>query len=345
MSWLTYFDRYEPANVGMSRLISLDVAGKPEHEDADILCLGCSTGQTSLDLLTELYVELDEISDGVKRRVHMVSLDIQPSLLEVAREGKYNSDPVQSDLSKAKVLRAPWMEFNGRSITTNWDTMRDLGWSLDYRQFDVDKDLRLACPNREKGFDIVELMNCHNEKRDAEQVENVGRVLKHGGLMSYGSLPLEYSFFFCKEDRILPKRIPRSIRDFVKTCDSKDALLFMTGATGSRPVTAEESLLLAQSEYCDIILPNSFIALQVLETYYILKRFSDYLYGLKDADESEKRHTVESNDMMRYLHGYSMLGDNLPSPQGWALELYRKTEDPEKQKNFWEFVELSKRTE
>lgn len=343
MGNLTYFDRYETANVAMSKLVSLNIAEHPDQEDIDVLCLGCSTGQTSLDLLTELYVELGKISDGVRRRVHMVSLDIDPRVIELARKGEYVFDSVKEDMSGSKVLRAPWMQFDKGRITVNFDKMQDLGWSLDYRQFDVDKDLRLACPDGGKGFDIVELMNCHNKEHGASQVENVGRVMKPRGLMYPGRSFLEYQYAFCREEGVLPERIPRSTCDFMRTCTDVPSLRFISGAVENRAITEEEALLLSQLKFADMVLPNHFRGLQVLEGYYALKHFSDYLYGFKDADESEKKKIVESSDMLRYLHG-SARWRSAPLVHEWALELYRKNEDPEKQRNLDEFIELSVKT-
>ena len=237
----------------MSRLTALGMAKQPEQKDVNVLCLGCSSGETSLDLLTELHVELQQIQDGVGRRVHMTALDISPSVIREAQKGIYqisdlSAPPWIETIKFPRVLRAPWIEVRGEIVHVRWDILRILGHTLDFRVFDIDQNLTSAFPDGTR-FDLVETINCHNKNQENDAA-NIRDVTKPHGVVQYGGSFQEYQERFCKR-RHLPDYLPPFLYDFIKTCTDEEALMFMAGIVEPREITAEENALLSSIEISD----------------------------------------------------------------------------------------------
>ncbi|MBT3704984.1 hypothetical protein HOG17_04365 [Candidatus Peregrinibacteria bacterium] len=328
----THFDRYDPDRAAVARALALSLAENPGQEEVSVLSLGCSTGENSLDLLTDLYVELNRISDETERRVHMVALDIEPMVIETARKGEYI---LERSSEGEDVLRAPWIELRDNILSVRWDIMEFCGWSLDYRVFDVDEDLRLACG--EERFDLVEMFNCHN--RGGGEAENFARVLSPGGMILYGHPFCEFQYELDERNLIpldgavqLPDYIPPTMSEFVRSCTDRDALKFIAEIVDDVGLFTGEECTPLSHDLC---------SMKKLEALYAFKRFSAYLYEFKDADDKDKQEVIKSSDLMRYMIACSSRACMLSVFQERVFRLYCANADPRELKNLLEFHALA----
>ena len=174
----THFGRYDFAYRAAAR----DMAFSREKKELNILMLGCSTGETALDLAA--IFEQTYRSIGKEVRLKITALDIAEPVIDIARNGLYSNPWVKPDPEIYKT--AAWVEQREDALIVNWKKLAEQGHEVQYRIFDVSQGLEKLEPLQP--FDLTEIINSHHsgKKRDMESIQSV--AARDGMILASGSL-------------------------------------------------------------------------------------------------------------------------------------------------------------
>lgn len=166
----TYFGRWELPYRAAARDIAVT---KTPKDKLRVLMLGCSSGETVLDLLSIFHKEINKVQKDV--RIQIVALDIIDSILDIARNGYYPAyDIASAHFSQQAHDGIEWIRHSDKGeVLVDWDVMALYGHAIEYRTFDIDQGLINLAPNAP--FDLVESINSHHRtcNRDISNIREV----------------------------------------------------------------------------------------------------------------------------------------------------------------------------